>query len=233
MSQVKSLVEGSSIVFLGTVRPETRLRRESSMGTRAGLVRIETVLEAPAVLGNLRGVEVTVLWRDHALKPGAKDIFFTNAASYGERITLAEVGRAPSKQQKAVEAAIEERRQGPLRTRVTEAELIVIGAVEEVELPEGPGPEFDDPLFGKAYVRAESSIKGSVPGEWVEVLFASSKDVRWYASPKLRPGQEGIFLLRRGESKKAPPDALTVLGPLDVQPRSAKSQFERWLASEH
>jgi len=231
---VKSLLEKASIVFLGTVRAGALKPSEASslsIAEKAGLVRIDAALEAPAVLGNVKGVDVIVLWREGEPKVGAKAIFLTNAASYGERLTLTEIGRIASKDQKAVEAAIEERRQRPLRTRVAEAELIVVGVVEEVRPPENPPASFDDPLWATALIRAESTIKGRVSHDRVKVLFASSIDVRWYASPKLHPGQQGVFLIRRGESEEAPGDAYTVLGPLDVQPRSAVLQFEKWLAA--
>lgn len=231
---VKSLMEGSSIVFLGTVRAKADKPFPTSsipIAEKAGFVRIDAALEAPAVLGNLVGVEVIVIWRDDEPKDGTKAIFLTNAASYGERLILREIGRVATKDLRTVEAAIEEHRQRPLRTRVAESEIIVLGVVDEVRPPENPPTSFDDPRWATALIRAESTIKGRVSSPSIGVLFASSMDVRWYASPKLHPGLRGVFLIRRGENKEAPRNAYTILGPLDVQPSSALPQFEDWLAA--
>lgn len=232
---VESLVEQSSIVFIGTVRARAlkpTTATDLPIAEKAGLVRVDSALEAPAVLGNLKGAELIVRWREsEPTKVGGKAIFLTNALSYGERLALIEVGRLAAREQKAVEAAIEERRQRPLRTRVEQADLIVLGVVDEVRPPEHPPASFDDPLWATALIRSNSTLKGRLSDDRVKVLFASSEDVRWYASPKLHPGQEGTFLIRRGEAEEALRDAYTILGPLDVQPRSAASQFENWLAS--
>ncbi len=52
-----------------------------------------------------------------------------------------------------------------------------------------------DPLWHEAVVNVESVEKGSTGQKQIVVRFPGSNDVRWRNHPKLRPGQQGVFLL--------------------------------------
>lgn len=55
-----------------------------------------------------------------------------------------------------------------------------------------------DPIWHEAVVNVESVEKGSTGLKQVTVRFPGSNDVRWRNHPKLRPGQQGVFLLSGG-----------------------------------
>jgi hypothetical protein len=52
-----------------------------------------------------------------------------------------------------------------------------------------------DPIWHEAVVNVESVEKGSTNQKQVVVRFPGSNDVRWRYHPKLRPGQQAVFLL--------------------------------------
>lgn len=218
------LAEHASFVFLGVVR-------KAAAGE--GVVRVTEALEAPAVLGSLVGVDVSVRWKGAVPKTGASAIFFTHALSYGDHLALLEIGRVRPEDKAAIDAALEVRRNRPLRTRIDQSDLVVAGVAEEIRPPSDPPKSFDDPLWATAVIRVDAIVKGRVERGHADVLFASSVDVRWYMSPKIHRGEEAVFLARRGETDEAPPDAYTVIGPLSVQPRSALRQIKAWSASRN
>jgi len=81
-----------------------------------------------------------------------------------------------------------------------------------------------DPDWQEATIHADSILKGSTASKDFIVHFPGSKDVAWYDSPKLKSGQEGVFLLKQDtisgtptvmfQNKKVP--AYTALNPGDV-----------------
>jgi len=52
-----------------------------------------------------------------------------------------------------------------------------------------------DPIWHEAVVNVESVEKGKTGQKQVVVRFPGSNDVRWRYYPKLRPGQQGVFLM--------------------------------------
>jgi hypothetical protein len=63
------------------------------------------------------------------------------------------------------------------------------------------------------------------------VLFANSRDIVWYRSPKLHQGQSGVLLLHEaGEHDglgDAPPASYEVVDPLDFHPHERRPDVER------
>ncbi|HEX4567021.1 MAG TPA: hypothetical protein VH138_10335 [Vicinamibacterales bacterium] len=47
-------------------------------------------------------------------------------------------------------------------------------------------------------------------------------DIRWFRSPKLQPGQTGVFLMTRSRERGL--DGYTVQGPLDFQPLAVRER---------
>src|SRR5262249_33833372 len=116
-----------------------------------------------------------------------------------------------------------------LAARLDRAALILTGKVTEVKAAvraEKARPSSEhDPEWQEAVIQVEKVEKGKLDGNRVTVLFAASRDIRWYGSPKLKVVQEGTFLLHKGDDKKElNVKGFVVVDPLDVQP---KDQLER------
>ena len=62
-------------------------------------------------------------------------------------------------------------------------------------------PSEHDPKYREAVVQIGEALKGNLPGKTVVVIFAASKDVLWYNSPKFKEGQEGTFILHKEQVK--------------------------------
>jgi hypothetical protein len=74
-------------------------------------------------------------------------------------------------------------------------------------------------------------LKGRTTRKTVDVLFASSKDIAWFASSKLEEGARGILLLRRPDEmeapEKVPANAFEAVDPLDFLPLDRLADVER------
>jgi len=66
-----------------------------------------------------------------------------------------------------------------------------------------------DPLWHEAVVQVGTVEKGSTQSKRIVVRFPGSHDVRWYKAPKFKPGQEGVFMLRK---RAAPARATRAVG---------------------
>jgi hypothetical protein len=108
-----------------------------------------------------------------------------------------------------------------LLKRLAQAEIVVSGVIQSVSRYGAAKPDFlstHDPQWWQATIEVQSVEKGNLSGKTIQVLFASSKDVAWYQSPKLKAGDHGVWLLQnRDPFGKAVP-APAVVSPHDVQP---------------
>ena len=231
------LVDESGLIFAGAVvvseAPEADAAPETAPHTF--MVKVGEVLRSTDVLRRLAGGAVTVVSEQGP--PEEVDtswVFFTECISLGESVVARELGRwegTPDSVRDIVEAVreVEER---PLAERVAEAELVVTGHVTGLAARARAPPSSEhDPLWAIARVAIDSVLKGRTTRKTVEVLFASSKDIAWYASPKLEEGARGILLLRRrGEMEapdKLPANAFEAVDPLDFLPLDRLADVER------
>ena len=120
-----------------------------------------------------------------------------------------------------------------LRGRLASSVAVVVGKVAESprRLPwRGPGGEHT-PDWWSAPVRVSSTLSGEKQKGVIQVAFAYAYENTWEASPKLRPGEEAIFLLHRFDRKEMQERAhdafevplvegFLVIDPQDVQPVS-------------
>jgi hypothetical protein len=87
------------------------------------------------------------------------------------------------------------------------------------------------PMWQHAVIEIDNVIKGQHATKQVVVQFPASTDVRWHDAPKFAAGQEGVFMLRKGDAPTAlspgpahvgaaagPPLEYTALHAADVQP---------------
>jgi len=94
------------------------------------------------------------------------------------------------------------------------------------------------PLWQDAIVEVQTYIKGA-HRKWVVIRFASSMDVAWFQSPKLKKGEEHIFILKKFISAGTPTTAIvngvaqlayTAPDPQDVL---SKNDLSRVLSASH
>jgi hypothetical protein len=237
---VEALSQKAKFIFTGTVQKVGAVTMNAvTASENTVVVRVDRVLEAPKALGDYTGKDITVLLsKAGAVKSGQQKVFFTNGWLYGEGLAVKEVGLldvpkelAPLKEQLA--KAGQKVSDKDLAQRLATAELVITGKVlgskplaKTEEEAKRPVTEHD-PQWQEAEVQVEATEKGKAPGEGktVTVLFPGSMDVMWVNAPRLKKGDEGVFLLHpRPDVKEAKAGQFTVLESLDFLP---KAQQER------
>ena len=219
---LQELVQQSGFIFSGTV-----LQLNSStiaVGDSSGLavVRLGEVIDGGELLRSEVGKNITIrLKQPAAVKLGEVRWFFANSWIFGETIALSEVGsvRSSSPEAASLAADVARIRRGQedrqLMEQLAASPLVVRGTVVAVGQPQQQRFISEhDPFWTAAEVTVAEVLKGSSPGK-LTILFPSSIDVHWYQSPKLRVGQNSIFILRSGVSE-ADAALLGVTQPEDV-----------------
>ena len=224
---LEQAIRNSRFIFAGTF--ETLSASNLSLlapSEQTALVRVRTVVEQPPVFGPVQGALVTVQLESTAgAVEGGQAVFFTNGMLYGEHLAVSEVARIPD-QPGIPESAILD----PLRSDVTavrqmeadealsarlaSAVAVVSGRVGETRTlgrSDEAGEHSATWIF--AGLAVDSTLKGRPAAG---VYFAEDADEFWAESPKLTPGQQGIFLLQHPVDGDVPPDALVVVNALDV-----------------
>ena len=135
-------------------------------------VRVDEVLRAPSVLGELTGVTVTVLASAAGRPAGRQYMFEVEGASYGTEIVF-----------RAVDiASTVDRSTAPVDRRLAElarsADLIVVGEVASVDAPvAGERLTEHDPAMAMTHVLVRSSVKGTAEGVlYMEIGRASCRE---------------------------------------------------------
>jgi hypothetical protein len=230
---LEELVDASTVIFVGTIRTiGASMMPEIPASDEIAVVTVDSVLASAPVLGDLKGTALTIHVNEAGgLNVGDQAVFFTNVWIYGAQLALAEVGRVDAKQESEVATAMASGPDRELAGRLEKADSVVAGIVDKVSDADVVEPISEHaPEWKRATLRGEA-LKGDHAGSHVDVLFPGSDEPMFETAPKLRPGQEGVFLLHRGEGPFAPPDALTILDQRDVHPPTAHSQIRRLLES--
>ena len=149
-------------------------------------------------------------------------MFVGRGALYGQSLAVVEekrvVGPVDSGDlSRRVRGEVEAARDRALLERVARASVIVAGTVSASEdLPRDPLTEGEHaPQWAEATIEVDSVAKGTPATRRVAVLYPRSSDIRWYRSPKLEVGQEGVWLLRDEPVAGLGRTGLTALSPLD------------------
>jgi hypothetical protein len=242
-AELSRFVKEAGFIFRGRLMSSQKSAAHGSAAEQTLLaVEIEEVLLSTDVLRGFRGKIVTVLG-EHAASVEDEGLFFffTNCIVLGDRLVVREVGRirASPDADRAVTQAIKEAAEHPLRERVATAELVVQGHVT-ASGPADPNAvqkSEHDPIWWIARVSVDSVLKGRGKNvKTVEVLFANSKDIAWYKSPKLHQGLRGIFLLHAVEETDRPPRIESVIykatDPLDFLPIERQPEIDQMLTDE-
>ena len=204
----------ADLVFRGTVEQVTASTEAAvPPDDTTAVVRVQQVLHAPDVFAGLAGQKVTVRLRQPgSLTVGQEAVFFAEGLLFGDTLVVAEIDHHPVEDSpEALVARVQDARStqndSELRERVNRADVIVHGRVADVRAPATgrlateptPGRPISehDPHWMEAVVTVERALKGELAGDEAVVIFPASPDVAWVDAPKLRPGQEGVFLLHR------------------------------------
>lgn len=241
----QELIRHSSLIFVGTVKKLSASTISIVSATEStATVHVDEVVYNAGVATDVVGTDVTVQLRSPgSVKEGERAVFFSNVAIYGESIAVDEVGHleftkegldAVRGQVKDVQARIPEEQ---LQKRIAQADLIVTGTVTAAhptaETLQRPPASEHDPRWWEATLKVQSVEKGPAKKGDVVFFFPQSDDVRWFASPKFKEGQEGVFLLHRTEDASLRVTGFTALNALDFQPMEQRESVKRLIRAAH
>jgi hypothetical protein len=214
-----ALAARSAIVVVGTVTQVGASEEPLLAPTSATMViKIKRMVAGSEIAGDQTGRTATVvLSKNGDLKVGTEAFFFGNPCFIGKTITIADEGELPVPQGEvggippALASGLQARRDAPVRMRLALATLVFRGTVESVSplapteagrLAPGLRKEHD-PDWQLALVRVTLSLRGTRNGAVVPVVFPASRDIVWFNSPKLRPGEAGLFLAHPPQEDEA------------------------------
>jgi hypothetical protein len=243
--QVDDLSRQSTFTFVGTVKElnAATMAEEVPVTESTAVVTVDQVLQAPPMLANRDGTDMTVLLSDaEQMQEGQQATFFTTGWIYGEDIAVQEVGHVEGRvdDERAAELAAlspgtPENRTHHLQQRLAVADLVVLGMVSQTNFPEGyntRGPVSEHaPLVREATIQIETVYKGDLPADQdtVKAIFFASQDVRWHRTPILDVGQKGIFVLDKREIQELQREEYAALEPLDYQPPEQRDLIQTLL----
>ena len=241
-AELSRFVEEAGFIFRGKVTRQRTPAAQDSNAQQTITAQIEEILRSTDVLRGLLGRNVTIVSEHPALmEDEGSFVFFTNCVVLADHAVVREVGhiRASRDADREVAEVLQKAAERPLRERVATAELIVEGHVTASGPadPKAIQKSEHDPNWWIARVAVESVIKGGgkAPKE-VEVLFANSKDIAWYKSPKLHEGLRGIFLLHPVKKTDRPPRidrvSYQATDPLDFLPAERLPEVKKALNNE-
>jgi hypothetical protein len=251
----------SSIVLRGSVA-RLNASDEPQLAPTANtvVVKVSRMYIGSEIAGDQAGRDVTViLSRTPRFKVGDEAVFFGNPRFVGKSLTIADEGEIPAADARAstaeVERGVRARRDVPVRMRLAVADLVFRGKVEEVRPLDAPNaaareresePSSEhDPEWRVASVRVETPLRGVKDGT-VLIIFPASRDIMWFNSPKLQPGQEAVFIAHRPLRDELPllratgvldflrrqPAAELVTYPYDVLPATEEARVRELLTKE-
>ena len=215
-----TLVKQSDIIFIGTVTQVGAVAApEVTASNRTVVVRVDQVLEKPAVVALGAGDSVTVQTaQPGSLKPGTQATFYTTGWIFGQGVAVREVGHelghspvVAADQQEAVARARLDMNDADLKAHMEKAAMVVAGRVEQVRPAELAAATANrrriwehDAQWQEAIIQVQDGIKGAQAGEQVVVRFPTSLDVAWVGTPRFTVGQEGTFVLHKDSTTGSP-----------------------------
>jgi hypothetical protein len=240
----QDLVNQSNVIFKGRVeKTDSSNLKILPASNQTILVRVDEVISVAKSMINLKGATVTVFLKEPgSLKEGTTAIFFTTGWLYGENVALKEVAHATAdlnteslrKQILVLQARSSDQK---LQSRIQQSAIVLQGKVLSARPLEAEGKTRSnsehDPDWWTADVEVQSLLKGapSAASRRVTLLFAHSMDVMWFRSPKLKEGEQGIWIATEYKPGGFFPETraplLAVLSPLDYQPPAERDRIQR------
>jgi len=216
--QMTDFASRSAIVVLGTVEKVGASEEPLLAPTKSTVViKVDRMFSGKELAGDQTGRTATViLSKPSDVKVGTKALFFGNPRFIGKTITIADVGELPAPRaeaqniQQTLEPGLQARRDVPVRARLDIAQMVFRGKVESVRSLETESKDKQsiprdehDPDWQVAMVRVTSALRGTQNGAVIPVVFAGSRDIMWFNSPKLKPGDESLFIGHRPQGSEA------------------------------
>ena len=235
----QELVRQSSFIFAATVKALKGTTVPILSATEStAIVRVDEVVYNAGVVTDVVGSDITVQLRvPGSVKEGEHAVFFSNVATYGDSIVVDEVGHIETTKQslevirgqiREVQARLPNEQ---LQKRIAQADLVVTGTVTAVrptpETQQRPPASEHDPQWWEATLKVQSVEKGPAQKGELTFFFPHSDDVRWFASPKFKEGQQGVFLLHRTEDASLRVRGFTALNALDFQPMEQRGSVQK------
>lgn len=258
--EAAALSARSSVIVRGKVL-KTNASEEPLVepSNQTAVISVEEMYAGKEIAGDQRGRKATVILnRPESVKVGEEAVFFGNARFLGASMTIADEGELPPSSAgvrgPALQEGVNAQKDAPIRNRLAAAALVFRGTVENIhpleakeeqgKRPSAPSSEHD-PEWQVATVRVTTALRGGEPGRAVTLLFAASRDITWFNSPKLKPGQDAIFLPRapkKEEEEMYRSSALAklmetqtvylVTEPYDVLPPAQEARVRAMLSSQ-
>jgi hypothetical protein len=237
----------ASFVFRGRINAIGKCNLDGvEPDDRMATVRVNEVIVAPPVLGDLTGKTVTVyLQSPKGIRSKDEAIFFATSWHYGRNIGVMEIGRTSMATAKLSQTVIDERLKeytARLEVRIRRAQLIISGRVISTfrsEHRDLPGM-YEGIEWWEAEMWVGTVEKGQPP-KGLHIFYPVGGDREWGPVPKCYPGQLGVWLLapvsepdadepkRRRDKKQreeVQEDKLMALHPLDYQAISTLPQVQ-------
>lgn len=257
-NSAQSLAERSSIIVRGKIM-KINASDEPMVepSSKTAVVSVQEMLAGKEIAGNLSGRTITViLSREEGLKEGAEATFFGNVRFFGQSLTIADEGELPAAAADSASSVAQASNSKPLADRMAVATLVFRGTVKAIR-PLGTAAgetqgkrsaresSEHDPQWQAATVQVATALRGGTPGQTVTVVFAASRDITWFNSPKLKTGQDAIFIAHAPTKEEEPlyrgsnlaqfvekqPSIYLVTEPLDVLPAADEDRVRSLLAS--
>ena len=225
----------AGFIFIGTVQALKRSTVPNiPPSRRTAVVRVDEVIRGSGALSHLARRDITVqLGAREQIKPGQAATFYTEGWLFGEGVAVRSLGHSDVARGSALAAAsgadpVRAKGAKDLDEHVADTDLVVRGRVARVASATprrvragltGYTPKTTPfvsehaALWREADIDVDEVIKGTHRIKRVTVRFPGSTDVRWAKVPKLRPGQEGVFLLHADTGS-----GYTLIHAQDVQP---------------
>ncbi len=214
--------EEAAIVVLGRVL-KTNASDEPLVpsSSRTAIISVQKMYAGSEIAGDLTGhIATVILSRAEAVKEGEVALFAGNPRFLGKSLTIAVEAEIPSQGASpsalaAVERGTQARRDKPVLDRLAVASMVFRGSVETVRplAPEtaaeqgkrAPAPPTEhDPEWHIATVRVTTPLRGGEVGQIVTVVFPASQDVIWFNAPKLKAGQDAVFIAHAPNKQEEP-----------------------------
>ena len=206
----QALAERSAIIVRGKVlKIEASNEPLLAASPRTAIISVLQMYAGAEIAGDQKGRNMTViLFHPGQVKIGEEALFFGNPRFAGRSLTIADEGEIPSTPAfssavSVLQMGVQARKEKPIADRLASASLVFRGSVESVHPIEGSAGERErapaqrnehDPEWQAATVRIATALRGGTAGEIVTVIFAGSRDIVWFHSPKLKPGEDAVFL---------------------------------------
>ncbi len=204
--ELDQLIPNTTLIFKAKIILLNTVTTDEEDVSNSGVVEISDIIEAPESFPNFKGEQITVRFSDISkVKVGEERMFFTDPYWIGESLGVNENGSVLKDdhlyQSKDIISHIKHARinQDDIRLRklLKDAKLVIAGKVIRVQKPEGQFSIVTEhnPEWREAEIQVDETLKGIVEGKTIKILFASGKDVMFFQAPKLKEGDEGIFII--------------------------------------